>query len=58
MRTQTDNPAYTGSEKDPEHGPAVAASIFTAVIVYVVRSAIIHLSPQHSRDIQLTDRAC
>ncbi|RJE26012.1 hypothetical protein PHISCL_01614 [Aspergillus sclerotialis] len=35
LPNQTDNPAYTGSDKDPENGPAVAASIFTAVIVYV-----------------------
>ncbi|KAJ9196350.1 hypothetical protein DTO166G4_543 [Paecilomyces variotii] len=26
--------SFTGSENDPEDGPAVAASIFTAVIVY------------------------
>ncbi|BCR85026.1 uncharacterized protein ACHE_20484A [Aspergillus chevalieri] len=31
---QHDHPGYTGSEGDPENGPAVAASIFTAVIVY------------------------
>lgn len=33
---QRDHPGYTGSEDDPENGPAVAASIFTAVIVYAV----------------------
>ncbi|PGH15773.1 hypothetical protein AJ79_02153 [Helicocarpus griseus UAMH5409] len=29
--------SMTGSTKDPENGPAVAASIFTAVVVYAVR---------------------
>ena len=27
----------TGSTKDPENGPAVAGSVFAAVIVYAVR---------------------
>ncbi|BDD62011.1 hypothetical protein MPDQ_005049 [Monascus purpureus] len=31
---KSNNHAYTGSTEDPENGPAVAASIFTAVIVY------------------------
>ncbi|KAG0156175.1 hypothetical protein PDIDSM_3352 [Penicillium digitatum] len=30
----SNNHAYTGSEGEPEDGPAVAASIYTAVIVY------------------------
>ncbi|KAJ6072402.1 hypothetical protein N7467_010487 [Penicillium canescens] len=30
----SNNHAYTGSEDEPEDGPAVAASIYTAVIVY------------------------
>lgn len=34
---QSNNPSYTGSFEDPQNGPAVAASIFTAVIVYAVR---------------------
>ena len=29
----------TGSTKDPENGPAVAASVFAAVVVYAVRPA-------------------
>jgi len=37
LSVQHDHPGYTGSEGDPENGPAVAASIFTAVIVYAVR---------------------
>lgn len=37
MKNQNENQAYTGSEEDPEDGPAVAASIFTAVFVYAVR---------------------
>ncbi|KAJ5317411.1 hypothetical protein N7508_001919 [Penicillium antarcticum] len=31
---QSNNHAYTGSEGEPKDGPAVAASIYTAVIVY------------------------
>ncbi|OJJ48833.1 hypothetical protein ASPZODRAFT_149825 [Penicilliopsis zonata CBS 506.65] len=31
---KSNNHAYTGSEEAPEDGAAVAASIFTAVIVY------------------------
>ncbi|KAJ5908219.1 hypothetical protein N7495_000901 [Penicillium taxi] len=31
---QSNNPSYTGAEEDPEDGPAVAASIYIAVIVY------------------------
>lgn len=34
---QSNNHAYTGSEGEPEDGPAVAASIYVAVIVYAVR---------------------
>ncbi|KAJ5237675.1 hypothetical protein N7489_007766 [Penicillium chrysogenum] len=30
----SNNHAYTGSEGEPKDGPAVAASIYTAVIVY------------------------
>ncbi|KAJ5955356.1 hypothetical protein N7501_009635 [Penicillium viridicatum] len=30
----SNNHAYTGSKEEPEDGPAVAASIYTAVIVY------------------------
>ncbi|CAI7578125.1 unnamed protein product [Penicillium bialowiezense] len=33
----SNSPSFTGSEGEPEDGPAVAASIYTAVIVYVVR---------------------
>lgn len=33
---QTNNHAYTGSEGEPEDGPAVAASIYIAMIVYAV----------------------
>ncbi|KXG50204.1 uncharacterized protein PGRI_061710 [Penicillium griseofulvum] len=33
----SNNHAYTGSEDGPENGPAIAASIYTAVIVYAVR---------------------
>ncbi|KAJ5164886.1 uncharacterized protein N7500_006716 [Penicillium coprophilum] len=33
----SNNHAYTGSKDEPEDGPAVAASIYTAVIVYAVR---------------------
>ncbi|KAJ5349993.1 hypothetical protein N7541_007720 [Penicillium brevicompactum] len=32
----SNSPSFTGSEGEPEDGPAVAASIYTAVIVYVV----------------------
>ncbi|KAJ5345228.1 hypothetical protein N7452_003232 [Penicillium brevicompactum] len=31
----SNSPSFTGSEGEPEDGPAVAASIYTAVIVYV-----------------------
>ncbi|KAF3396039.1 hypothetical protein F1880_007192 [Penicillium rolfsii] len=31
---QSNNHSFTGSEEDPEDGPAVAASIYVAVIVY------------------------
>lgn len=34
---QSNNHAYTGSEGEPEDGPAVAASIYVAVLVYAVR---------------------
>ena len=33
---QSNNHAYTGSEGEPEDGPAVAASIYVAVLVYAV----------------------
>lgn len=39
---QSNNHAFTGSEGEPEDGAAVAASIYTAVIVYAVRH---HTSP-------------
>jgi hypothetical protein len=39
---QSNNHSFTGSEGEPEDGPAVAASIYTAVIVYAVRH-----SPSH-----------
>ncbi|EEH46112.2 uncharacterized protein PADG_02262 [Paracoccidioides brasiliensis Pb18] len=34
MALQNNHHSVTGSTKDPENGPAVAASIFTAVAVY------------------------
>jgi hypothetical protein len=37
---QANHHSFTGSEEDPEDGPAVAGSIFTAVIVYAVRRPI------------------
>ena len=37
----------TGSTKDPENGPAVAGSVFAAVIVYAVRA--IYLHPERAR---------
>ncbi|KAJ5874608.1 uncharacterized protein N7529_003038 [Penicillium soppii] len=40
----SNNTSFTGSEGEPEDGPAVAASIYTAVIVYAVRR-----SPSHYR---------
>jgi hypothetical protein len=33
------HPELVGGEEDPEDGPAVAATVFTAVIIYAVRSA-------------------
>ncbi|KAJ5794783.1 hypothetical protein N7457_001382 [Penicillium paradoxum] len=36
----SNNHAYTGSEGEPEDGPAVAASIYTAVIVYAVSHSL------------------
>lgn len=33
---QSEHPGFTGSEGEPEDGAAVAASIFTAVLVYIV----------------------
>ncbi|KAJ5176589.1 uncharacterized protein N7482_002466 [Penicillium canariense] len=33
----SNNHSFTGSEGEPEDGPAVAASIYVAVIVYAVR---------------------
>lgn len=36
---QSNNHSFTGSEGEPEDGAAVAASIYTAVIVYVVRQS-------------------
>lgn len=35
---QANHPAFTGSEGTPEDGTVVAGSIFTAVIIYAVRS--------------------
>ncbi|CAG7931505.1 unnamed protein product [Penicillium olsonii] len=40
----SNNHSFTGSDGEPEDGPAVAASIYTAVIVYIVR-------PSPSRDL-------
>jgi hypothetical protein len=37
LSLQSNNHSFTGSEGDPEDGPAVAASIYVAVIVYAVR---------------------
>ena len=31
------HPELVGGDEDPEDGPAVAATVFTAVIIYVVR---------------------
>jgi hypothetical protein len=31
------HPELVGGEEDPEDGPAVAATVFTAVIIYAVR---------------------
>ncbi|KAA8643114.1 uncharacterized protein ATNIH1004_009876 [Aspergillus tanneri] len=39
-----EHPGFTGSEGEPEDGSAVAASIFTAVVVYAVCFA--HLDSQ------------
>ncbi|KAJ5495451.1 hypothetical protein N7539_000567 [Penicillium diatomitis] len=33
----SNNHTVMGSEEDPEDGPAVAASLYTAVVVYAVR---------------------
>jgi hypothetical protein len=33
------HPELVGGEDDPEDGPAVAATVFTAVIIYAVRCA-------------------
>ncbi|EHA22409.1 hypothetical protein ASPNIDRAFT_127896, partial [Aspergillus niger ATCC 1015] len=33
---KSEHPGFTGSEGEPEDGAAVAASIFTAVLVYIV----------------------
>ncbi|PYH74073.1 uncharacterized protein BO88DRAFT_399761, partial [Aspergillus vadensis CBS 113365] len=32
---KSEHPGFTGSEGEPEDGAAVAASIFTAVLVYI-----------------------
>ncbi|CAG8188129.1 unnamed protein product [Penicillium nalgiovense] len=45
----SNNHAYTGSEGEPEDGPAVAASIYTAVIVYAVRHSSLPI-PKPRRD--------
>ncbi|KAL1972077.1 hypothetical protein VTN31DRAFT_7296 [Thermomyces dupontii] len=31
---KSNNPAFTGSENQPEDGPAVAASLYTAAFIY------------------------
>lgn len=50
---QSNNHAYTGSEGEPEDGPAVAASIYIAVMVYAVR----HQSPlSRPKDTELANR--
>ncbi|CAP80312.1 Pc12g06850 [Penicillium rubens Wisconsin 54-1255] len=46
----SNNHAYTGSEGEPKDGPAVAASIYTAVIVYAVRHSSIPIpKPRRGR---------
>ncbi len=34
---RANHPELVGGDEDPEDGPAVAATVFTAVIIYVVR---------------------
>ncbi len=34
---RSNHPELVGGDEDPEDGPAVAATVFTAVIIYVVR---------------------
>jgi len=34
---KSNHPELVGGEEDPEDGPAVAATVFTAVIIYAVR---------------------
>lgn len=46
---QSNNHSFTGSEGDPEDGPAVAASIYAAVIVYAVR----HLASEHCPEFKI-----
>lgn len=33
------HPELVGGEDDPENGPEVAATVFTALVIYTVRSA-------------------
>jgi hypothetical protein len=40
---QTSHHSLTGSTEDPPNGPAVAATVFTAVLVYAVRSLVYYM---------------
>ena len=47
----------TGSTKDPENGPAVAGSVFAAVVVYAVRAIYLY-SELRSSSLSLRLPAC
>ncbi|PYH89520.1 hypothetical protein BO71DRAFT_422933 [Aspergillus ellipticus CBS 707.79] len=57
---QREHPSFTGSEGEPEDGAAVAASIFTAVLVYVAFfvfcafQAYLHMRSRRSGAISLS----